>query len=472
MNLPIITLKSIPKFFRLGMFFRLTFSFLLITSFLKAQTIDSVLVTGELVWSRNSITTFPASLTVKSRAEHTYTKEIEVDSLGHFSIHLLPGNYLIQPTLNYHWEGEHFIRINESNSKLDLTLTRNQKIRQTQLRLDTIAKPVYHQAKGLLLDFDLKQSEYLDQFVKDQLAYFDIPGASLALIKGGELIYHQVYGVKNKHSQEPVDQTTLFEAGSITKPVFAFVVMRLVEQGAINLDKPLYQYLEFKAISHDDRHKLITARHVLSHQTGFPNWAKRDENGQFDLLFTPGTQFGYSGEGFEYLKRVVEVVTQKKIEVLLEEQLLMPLQLSSLYFSVDTAFSRGVANGHRRGQPSSKRIITRPMMAYSMNTEAKAFAGFMLALRNKEGLKIETYKALFKVNSTRSDGTHWGLGFRLEDTKVGRSYGHSGSTGKGFISNYTYYPDLDIGFVVFTNSQLGGMFCLPILTAFLITGHP
>jgi CubicO group peptidase (beta-lactamase class C family) len=111
---------------------------------------------------------------------------------------------------------------------------------------------------------------------------------------------------------EKVNDLTLYEAASITKPVFAFAVQRLAERGVIDLDKPLYLYLPYEDIAYDDRYKLMTARHVLTHRTGFPNWRSMNEDGKLNLKFTPGTGYGYSGEGFEYLKMVIEKITGKK----------------------------------------------------------------------------------------------------------------------------------------------------------------
>src|SRR5204862_185296 len=134
----------------------------------------------------------------------------------------------------------------------------------------------------------------------------------------------------------------------------------------------------FEDLAHDDRYKLITARHVLSHQTGFPNWANRNEKGQFNLLFTPGTKFGYSGEAFEYLKRVVEYITKKDIGVILEEELINPLNLKNVYFEKNDYLLKVAANGHIDNTPKNLRLIDSPKVAYGMYTEAKSFAAFIL----------------------------------------------------------------------------------------------
>ena len=105
-------------------------------------------------------------------------------------------------------------------------------------------------AKGVLHDFNDAKAKDVDNFIETYRKYFEIPGVSLALIKDGKLVYHKTYGVKNTFTGEKVDSNTLFEAASITKPVFALAVEKLAERGVIDLDKPLYEYLPYKDIEY------------------------------------------------------------------------------------------------------------------------------------------------------------------------------------------------------------------------------
>lgn len=435
-----------------------------------AQTIDSVRLSGKLEWKDKSITGFPAQLEISSLDDATFSVKTDIDSLGRYAINLAVGEYSIAPARNYHWIGEEYIRIDDTQSKIALELLGAKEYQAPILELDTIAWPELMPDIGVLHDFTPEKEALLDEFIKVYLRFFEIPGASIALIKNGKLIYHNVYGAKNSINLEAIEKETLFEAGSTTKPVFGFVMMRLVEKGIMDLDKPLYQYLPFEDVAHDERYKLITARLVLSHQTGFPNWARRNEKGQFGLLFTPGTKFRYSGEAFEYLKRVVEHVSGKEMNTILEEELIVPLNWQGVYFTGNEQVSELSANGHYNNKPVAKRIIEKPMMAFSMLTEAKSFSTFMLALRNKEVLKSKTYKEFFKIHSTREDSVHWGLGIQIENSAQGLVYGHSGSTSRGFVCNFRYFKDLDMGYAIFTNSQMGGFLSLPLLRQFLITG--
>jgi CubicO group peptidase (beta-lactamase class C family) len=344
---------------------------------------------------------------------------------------------------------------------------------------DTVTVSDLIPAKGILHEFDSDKAVLLDEFIKAYQKYYDIPGVSLALIKNGQIVYHKTYGIKNTNIKEPVNDETLFEAGSVTKPVFAFAVMRLVERGILDLDKPLYQYLPFEDVAHDDRYKLITARLVLSHQTGFPNWANRNEKGRFDLLFTPGTKFGYSGEGFEYLKRAVEHITKKDIGVILEEELINPLNLKNIYFEKNDYLLKVAANGHIDNVPKNIRLIDSPKVAYGMYTEAKSFAAFILALNNREGLNPETYNEMFKIqtilpkeDSEKKNGwdSYRGLGFELEKSPYGLVIGHGGSTSTGFTCYFNIFQDLNMGYAIFTNSDTGEILVQSPIMEFLITG--
>lgn len=433
-----------------------------------AQSVDSIDVTGMVQWKDKAIKGYPDELKVISAAKEMYL--IPVDSTGKYHLRLPVGSYMLTPSRHYHWMGEEYIRINDLVSNISIHVSSEHPFTVPVLELDTIALNNLIPAVGVAHHFTKQDVSLLDDFIKKEMAFFEIPGASLAIVKNGKVIYRRVYGVSNAQTRRTVTQKTLFESGSVTKSVFAFVVMRLVERGVLKLDQPLYELFPFEEVSRDERYKKITARHVLCHQTGLPNWGQPDSTGHFNLLFTPGTKFGYSGEGYEYLKRVVERITGKNISTILNEELLIPLNLNNFCFKGDEYVKKHAAHGHTDLKPSGIRIIQNPMMAFSLFTEANAFAQFMLALRNKKGLKHDTYDEMLRIQSTREEGVHWGLGFELDDTPFGLSYGHSGSTSSGFICNFTFFPKPDIGYVFFTNSEMGAELSIPLLTQFLITG--
>ncbi|MEO0367021.1 MAG: serine hydrolase, partial [Pseudomonadota bacterium] len=346
--------------------------------------------------------------------------------------------------------------------------------------LEIVAQPfpVEFPERGALFEFSEDDHAAFDQVVERLMAHFSIPGASLALIKDGELELHRTYGVQDASTGEPVSANTVFEAASITKPVFAFAVNRMAERGEIDLDRPLYQYLEFEDIAHDERYKKITARHVLSHQTGFPNWRYMNDDGQLDIKFYPGIQYGYSGEGFEYLGRVVSKIKGEPLEDIVRRE-----TVDVMGFTTNTFFADGpqlreqVSRGHLAGFAGPHGFPEEIGVAHSMYTEARTFSNFMINLLKQEGLSEAGYAAMLEpqvaIPSDDGDIPNWpnrfGLGFHLMNSPFGLVYGHGGNNGN-FTCQFELYPEHDLGFVVFTNGDTGWQFA-NALRDYLIIGR-
>jgi CubicO group peptidase (beta-lactamase class C family) len=134
-----------------------------------------------------------------------------------------------------------------------------------------------------------------------------VPGCSVVLIRDAKIYWRRGFGVRDAETRQPVDNGTVFEAASASKPVFAYVVLKLAEKEVIDLDAPLTRYTNQRYVANDPRLDLITARHVLMHATGFPNWRSTDD--PMAINFTPGSKFGYSGEAYSYLQSVITQLT-------------------------------------------------------------------------------------------------------------------------------------------------------------------
>jgi len=145
----------------------------------------------------------------------------------------------------------------------------------------------------------------LNNFITRQIDSLKVEGLSIAIIRNNKIIYIKGFGYKNSLTKEKVTSETVFEAASLSKPVFAYFVLKQVEKGLLDLDKPLYKYLPLKEIENDERHKLITARMILCHTSGLPNWRNQEPDGKLKILFDPNSKYGYSGEGYQYLKDVL-----------------------------------------------------------------------------------------------------------------------------------------------------------------------
>ncbi len=141
----------------------------------------------------------------------------------------------------------------------------------------------------------------------------------------------------------PVDDDTIFEAASLSKPVFAYAVLKLVDAGRLDLDAPLQKSLPGDYVE-DPRLRSITARRALSHTTGFPNW--RPDGQPLKIHFDPGERFSYSGEGFVYLQKAVENRTGETLEALARRLVFEPLRMTSSSYHWQDRFDGRKAMGH------------------------------------------------------------------------------------------------------------------------------
>lgn len=400
-----------------------------------------------------------------------------VDSTGKYIAEVPPGEYTISFPGDYFYINDTLYAIEAGNAKVNARA--GQTAKASGIDVAVAPAPNLIPAKGVLHSFDNTTPAKIDSFIERSRRYYNIPGVSLAVIKDGKVIYHQTYGVRNTVTGDKVDEHTLFEAASITKPVFAFAVMRLVERGVIDLNKPLYEYLPYNDIAYDERYKLITAKHVLTHRTGFPNWRDMNADGKLDLKFTPGEKYNYSGEGFEYLKKVVEKVTGKKVEQVLKEEVIDPMSLYHTYFSGNDSLKKVKAEGHYNMVPSAPRMPDEPGMAYSMHTEAKVFTNFMLYLLEQKGLSEDTYKNMlskqseYPVDSTRKKPAapnYMGISLDIRETPFGLSFGHGGNNGD-FKCRFEVFKDLKMGYAIFTNSNSSDLLLYEGIGKFLVEGE-
>ncbi|MBV9960479.1 MAG: serine hydrolase [Acidobacteria bacterium] len=298
----------------------------------------------------------------------------------------------------------------------------------------------------------------------------DVPGLSIALIRGGEVVWHKGFGVKNAETKEPVDDRTIFEAASLSKPVFAYAVMKLVESGRLDLDTPLNKYLPGTYdVGDDARLEQITARRVLSHTTGFPNWRPRGETG-LRIYFTPGERFSYSGEGFVYLAKVVEHITGEEFNAFMKRMVFEPLGMTSSSYVWRDEYDRLKIFTHNSiGVPLGQNKPAQANAAGSLHTTAQDYGRFVAAILKGTGLKKETHRLMLtpqirvaaggtntinKAPDKLSDNISWGLGWGLQQTADGLSFWHWGDNGntKAFI---VAFDKQQAGVVVFTNSANG-----------------
>ncbi|QNF32626.1 serine hydrolase [Adhaeribacter swui] len=291
-----------------------------------------------------------------------------------------------------------------------------------------------------------------------------IPGLAISVIKEGKMHYTQVYGFKNAETKEKMAINTVFEAASLSKPVFAYACLQLVDQGLLNLDKPLYTYLPYPDIEKDARYKKITARMVLSHTSGFPNWRNNDS---LRINFEPGQKFSYSGEGYVYLQKVVEKITSKTLNEVVSEKVFKPLGMPNSSYTWRPDFDAKTATPHDAfSNPLPKNKPTTANAAASLHTTAPDYAAFMTALLNGEKLKKSTLAAMLTPQvavpekrtkdeaEAMSKTVAWGLGVGLQEVAGAKAFWHWGDN-YSFRCYMLAYPKEKLGVVYFTNSNNG-----------------
>ncbi len=304
----------------------------------------------------------------------------------------------------------------------------------------------------------------IDKYLATQMDSLNIPGLSIAIINDGKIAYYRNLGVTSFNTKEKVAEETLFDAGSISKTTFTYLVLRMADQGILNLDKPLYTYLPYPDIAHDDRYKLITARMILSHTSGFPNWRFLNADRKLDIKFTPGTQHLYSGEGFEYLANVIahlKNIKKNELQHLFEDEVAKPLGMKYAFNTWNGYIEKHQATGHIDGKPAAGWGInaTRPDFAasYSLQTEALSYSNFIIALMNGKGLSKKSYDEMLKAQvriPASIDSSSYCLGIKIKPTKFGNVYMHDGYN-QNFYSAYLFSKSKKTGYVFFTNCNNG-----------------
>ncbi len=316
----------------------------------------------------------------------------------------------------------------------------------------------------------------LDGQIKTIMDSIGMPGLSLAIINDSEIVYHNVFGVSSTKTKVLVTEESIFEAASLSKPLFSYFVMKQVEKGILDLDKPLYQYLPFPEIEEDERYKTMTARMVLSHTSGLPNWRYLDnEEGELKLKFAPGSEFNYSGEGYQYLAEVVAKINgtdYNGLDEIFENEVTEQLRPKTMYYLLNDKIKKHKVYGHDENGPTDNTQYdgTRFGAAYSLHTEAVSYAKFIVAMLKREGLSESLFDDMLKEQVHFKDDnplklqtgqTGWGLGFAQRITPNGTIHLHTGNN-HDFQAYAMFIPKINYGIVFMTNSDKSIPFIMKI----------
>jgi len=294
-----------------------------------------------------------------------------------------------------------------------------------------------------------------------------VPGLMLVVFENGRVAATRSYGVRSTATMVPVDSETVFEAMSLTKQVVAYIAMRLVEQGTLDLDQPLARYFPHPDLD-DARSRQVTARMVLSHTSGLPNW--RPDGGQLVFNSDPGTRYGYSGEGYVWLGMVIEKLTGLPLADVAQRDVFRPLGMTRSSLVWEERFAGDVAVPHADA-PVAVRTTGGANAAASLRTTGPDYGRFIAALLEPKGLSRASVAIMLTPVIDVVPGVQWGTGIGLERGDSGRAFFQWGDNFgyKGFL---LVDPDRGAGIAYIANSESGMSVRSAILTRMMPGTHP
>lgn len=305
--------------------------------------------------------------------------------------------------------------------------------------------------------------------------------ASHSLLNRGEIVYLRGFGVAQAEPRLPLGDTTVMYAASFTKSMFAYLVMQLVQEKTIDLDrtiaeylpKPLTDYEKYADLAGDERWRRFTPRMLLSHTSGLPNWRWFRPGEKLDIMFDPGERFSYSGEGINLLQFVVEVVTRREVGDLMQERVFTPLGMTRTSMVWQPAFEAEHAVGYdEQGKDLGYLRRTSARAAGSAATTIRDVARFAQAVLRGTGLdrtaREEMLRPQIRIRSayqfpipsiettSRDDSIRlsYGLGWGLLWSPYGKAYFKEGHD-DGWENYMITFEEPGTAMVIMTNSSNG-----------------
>lgn len=306
-----------------------------------------------------------------------------------------------------------------------------------------------------------------------------IAGLQVAIINNNQTVWKGNFGSRNIAKQLNIEDNTVMYAASLTKPVSAYLFLRLVEKGIFSLDvpvqhylkKPIGQYPKWKDLGDDTAafHK-VTPRMLLSHSSGMPILRHLYQN-KVNLIAKPGEKFYYSNEGLNLLGFMIEEYLGKKLELLAKEEIFIPLHMDHTAMVWEPEFEQNFSLAYYKdGKVYGSERRTESRAAGSMTTTASDYAKFVTNLMLQKGMSKQLYVQMLSpqinIKSKRgfgplrdsltleNDQMHlaWGLGVGLFQSKVGKAFFHT-VHGEANQNYFVAFPAKGIAVVLLSNSE-------------------
>jgi CubicO group peptidase (beta-lactamase class C family) len=299
----------------------------------------------------------------------------------------------------------------------------------------------------------------IDERIESAMAETGTPGVALAVVREGAVVHARGFGVTSVgEGGTPVTERTLFQIGSTTKPLTGTLIMRLVEQGLLELDVPVRVWLPDVQFSVPGAADAITLRMLLSHTAGLPwdqisptrvygrrdpgalgDWV-RDELPDRELVAPPGALWSYSNPGINLAARVAEVAAQRWYTELMQELVFDPLGMERTTFDPTVAMTWPLALSHARGDAGEPRVQHRAAdnvaqypsaFAYSTVLDLARFARMQLDGGEIDGQRVLSRESVGEMQRPQADrregeATHYGLTLSINGWRGLRRIGHMG----------------------------------------------
>lgn len=297
----------------------------------------------------------------------------------------------------------------------------------------------------------------LESRIKRAMDSLHVTGMSLAVINNGKIVFNKGFGYADLSTRKVVTPSTFFEAASMSKPVFAAYVLKLAKAGKLDLDRPLFNYLPYPDID-DDRYKAITARMVLSHTSGLPNWRETEK---MKLAFAPGTRFSYSGEGYLYLAKVIAHLkgrTLKDLDADFQQEIAIPFKLKDFHFVISPQAAKEQATGYQDGKAvKDERDRSSFDPAGGMYATSSNYATFLIALMNRRSAYRELFRPVISLAENDVIRRYfsvkaWTMGLGVIEVGGTENYWHGGNN-LGYTNSMMIDPAKKFGYVFLTNAD-------------------
>lgn len=324
----------------------------------------------------------------------------------------------------------------------------------------------------------------LTPMLRGAIRRYKVPGASVAILKNNRIMTTAAAGLCSLDTQVPVTDDTLFQIGSITKPFTTTLAMQLVDEGKLDLDTPIQHYLPSFRVADLDVSRTVTARQLLSHQSGidgdlFVDTGRGDDNTARLLeaatmmpnLFPPGEMLSYCNLGFAIVGRVIEVLTGQTWDEVLKARIFDPLGMKHAFSLPEMALRYRCAIGHVPSQRKKDVWYATRQPYLAMGQKAAGATPTMTASdllkfaqmhinrgKNQDGDKILNARSVSAMQTRQirapkyspSHICHWGLGWFFVDWDGTRLFGHDGGT-IGQAAYLRILPGKDIAVALLTN---------------------